>query len=47
MKLQIVKRTGELVPFDKSKIENAIKKAYQDIYNDEYMLNYGEKVGFK
>jgi len=44
MKLQIRKRTGELVPFDKSKIESAINKAYKDIYNDEYNLSYGEKV---
>ena len=32
MELQIKKRTGELVPFDKDKIKVAICKAYKEIY---------------
>ena len=34
MELQIRKRTGELVPFDKSKIARAIEKAYNEVYPD-------------
>lgn len=40
MELQIRKRTGELVPFDKQKIENAIIKAYKDVYNEEEFSYY-------
>lgn len=35
MKLQIRKRTGELVPFDKNKISIAINKAFHDIYPED------------
>ena len=35
MELQIRKRTGELVPFDKQKIARAIEKAYLEIYPND------------
>ena len=35
MKLQIRKRTGQLVPFDKEKIQTAICKAWHEIYPTE------------
>ena len=31
MELQIIKRTGELVPFDKKKIQVAVEKAYKEV----------------
>ena len=35
MKLQIRKRTGQLVPFDKEKIQTAICKAWHEVYPTE------------
>ena len=35
MELQIRKRTGELVPFNKNKIYTAIEKAWHEIYPNE------------
>ena len=36
MELKIIKRTSEIVPFDREKIKNAIDKAYLEVYpNDE------------
>ena len=35
MELQIIKRTGELVPFDKEKVETAICKAWHEVYPNE------------
>ena len=35
MELLIKKRTGELVPFDKEKIQTAICKAWHDVYPTE------------
>ena len=32
MELQVIKRTGEIVPFDKKRIECAVNKAYLDVY---------------
>lgn len=40
MDLQIRKRTGELVPFDKKKIINAVTKAYIEVYGDAERPNY-------
>jgi len=35
LELQIIKRTGELVPFDKEKVETAIYKAWHEVYPNE------------
>lgn len=40
MGLQIRKRTGELVPFDRKKIENAIRAAHREIYPHEEQIPY-------
>ena len=43
--LQIKKRTGELVPFDKEKIETAICKAWHEVYPAENgKPNYGQEI---
>ena len=45
MELQIKKRTGELVPFDKDKISRAIFKAQKEVYpNEETLANYGDEI---
>ena len=45
MKLQIKKRTGELVPFDKEKIETAICKAWHEVYPHEQSKPfYGKEI---
>lgn len=36
----VIKRDGKVVEFDRSKIENAILKAYEEIYPDADMSNY-------
>ena len=51
MDLQIRKRTGELVPFDKEKIAKAVTKAYQEVYPDEteppyYAQNIAKEVEY-
>ena len=38
MELMIKKRTGELVPFDKKKIEIALKKAHKEVYPNEVTI---------
>ena len=35
MELQIRKRTGELVTFNKEKIQHAIEKAYSEVYGND------------
>ena len=42
--VQVKKRTGELVPFNKDKIVNAITKAYKEIYNKNEVPYYAEKI---
>ena len=42
--VQVKKRTGELVPFNKDKIINAITKAYKEIYNKNEVPYYAEKI---
>ena len=45
MELQIKKRTGELVPFNKEKIETAICKAWHEIYPKESgKPSYGQEI---
>ena len=45
MELQIKKRTGELVPFDKEKIIKAIYKAYFEVYpHDEEVPKYAALI---
>ena len=51
MELQIRKRTGELVPFDKKKIAKAVTKAYQEVYPGEteppyYAQNIAKEVEY-
>ena len=33
--MEVIKRTGEHVPFDFSKIENAVNKAFKEVYDSE------------
>ena len=40
MDLMIIKRNGDVVPFQKEKIVSAIEKAYQDVYNSEDKQDY-------
>ena len=35
MELKIIKRNGDIVPFNKEKIINAIRKAYQEVYGEK------------
>jgi len=48
MELQIRKRTGELVPFDKKKIAHAIEKAYTEVYEENtypyYVIEIADMV---
>ena len=45
MKLQIRKRTGQLVPFDKEKIQTAICKAWHEVYPTERGFpSYAEEI---
>ena len=44
MELQIKKRTGQLVPFNKEKIKIAICKAYKEIYNNEEEPFYASEI---
>ena len=45
MELQIRKRTGELVPFNKEKIETAICKAWHEVYPKESgKPSYGQEI---
>ena len=45
LELLIKKRTGELVPFDKKKIEVAINKAYKEVYgNDDTLPTYAAEI---
>ena len=45
MKLQIRKRTGQLVPFDKEKIQTAICKAWHEVYPTEKGFpRYAEEI---
>jgi len=45
MELQIRKRTGELVPFNKDKISRAIFKAQKEVYpHAETLANYGDEI---
>ena len=45
MDLQIKKRTGELVPFNKEKIETAICKAWHEIYpHEQGKPSYGKEI---
>ena len=45
LELQIIKRTGELVPFDKKKIQVAIEKAYDEVYGDNITYpEYTEEI---
>ena len=45
MELQIKKRTGKLVPFNKDKIETAICKAWHEVYPEENRKpNYGQEI---
>ena len=51
MGLQIRKRTGELVPFDKAKIAKAIEKAYIEVYHTtedipEYPKEIAEEIEY-
>ena len=51
MGLQIRKRTGELVPFDKTKIAKAIEKAYIEVYHTtedipEYTKEIAEEIEY-
>ena len=40
MELMIIKRNGDIVPFQKGKIIAAIRKAYQDVHNNEDEQDY-------
>jgi len=40
MELMIIKRSGDVVPFQKGKIIAAIRKAYQDVHNNEDEQDY-------
>ena len=45
MELQIRKRTGELVPFNKEKIETAICKSWHEVYpNEQGKPSYGQEI---
>ena len=44
MELQIRKRTGELVSFDKNKIVNAIDKAYLEVYPEDEGSGYSYEI---
>ena len=45
MDLQIKKRTGELVPFNKEKIETAICKAWHEVYpHEQGKPSYGKEI---
>ena len=45
MKLEVLKRTGQIVPFDKEKIETAICKAWHEVYPKESgKPNYGQEI---
>lgn len=45
MDLQIRKRTGELVPFNKEKIETAICKAWHEVYpHEQGKPSYGQEI---
>ena len=45
MELQIKKRTGELVPFNKEKIKTAICKAYKEVYTlDQNIPLYAQEI---
>ena len=45
MELQIKKRTGELVPFNKEKIKTAICKAYKEVYTlDQNIPPYAQEI---
>lgn len=35
--MEVIKRDGRTVPFDRSKIENAISKAFDDVYYDQVL----------
>ena len=37
MELEVIKRSGKKVPFDKDKIIKAINKAYESVYPNEQM----------
>jgi ribonucleoside-triphosphate reductase len=45
MGLEVIKRTGQVVPFDKEKIETAICKAWHEVYPKESgKPNYGQEI---
>ena len=40
--MNVIKRTGKIVPFDKERIVRAINKAVEEVYpNDKELPNYG------
>ena len=42
--IQVKKRNGEIVPFDKIRIIQAISKAYKEVYNNDEIPSYAEKI---
>ena len=42
--IQVRKRNGEIVPFDKIRIIQAISKAYKEVYNNDEIPSYAEKI---
>ena len=42
--MNIIKRTGQIVSFDKQKIHNAIRKAFQNSHESQNIENDCEKV---
>ena len=45
--IQVLKRNGNIVDFDKQRIINAITKAYQDIYHNDVVPNYAYEIADK
>ena len=42
--LEVVKRTGKVVPFDRERIVKAVTKAYQEVYPNDPQILYADKI---
>ena len=42
--LEVVKRTGKVVPFDRQRIVKAVTKAYQEVYPNDPQILYADKI---
>jgi len=42
--LEVIKRTGKVVPFDRERIVKAVTKAYQEVYPNDPQILYADKI---